>query len=93
MPHATCTTRSTICRRRSPSVNPSPVAPTRPGTLPFLSTYQAVVNPARTACGDEVKTAPPGAADLGAPQLSLSGVRRFTSGVLVLVYTPTAGER
>jgi dihydrofolate reductase len=29
----------------------------------------------------------------GAPHLSLADVRRFTSGVLVLVYTPKAGER
>jgi dihydrofolate reductase len=29
----------------------------------------------------------------GAPHLSLTDVTRFTSGVLVLVYTPKAGER
>jgi hypothetical protein len=28
----------------------------------------------------------------GAPQLSLADVRRFASGVLVLIYTPRAGE-
>jgi len=57
MPHATCTTRGRICPPQKPIGQPLPGRRgPGPGTPLLLSTYQTVVNPARTTCGDRVKT-------------------------------------
>jgi hypothetical protein len=75
MPHATCTTRGRICPPQKPICQPLPgrLGP-GPGTPPLLLSYQEVVNPARTTCGDGVKTPAAGESPawLGYQTLALS---------------------
>jgi hypothetical protein len=57
MPHASCTMGGRICPLQKPIRQPLPgLRGPGPGTPLLLSTYQTVVNPARTTCGDRVKT-------------------------------------